>query len=265
MTSSYRSALYTGRVLHHRFSPKTHRLVYRVFSLLLDLDELPALDRDLRFFSWNCRNLISFHNADHGPADGGDLKSYAHGLCLEAGAETGLGRVELLCYPRLWGYAFNPLSVYFCYDRDDRVAAMIYEVRNTFGQRHSYVLPRNGDSGVMRHRCEKQFYVSPFMGMEAEYQFRVAEPGEKMNLAIRQSTGGTPMMNAAFLGDRQPLTADTLVAAVARNPMMTFKVMAGIHWEAVKLWRKGLSFHKRPAPPARPFTIVKPMLRHQEK
>ena len=265
MSPGFRSALYTGRVLHHRMHPKTHRLAYRVFSLLIDLDELPSLDRDLRFFSWNRRNAVSFHNADHGSTDGSDLKSYAQGLCREAGSTGELGRVELLCYPRLWGYAFNPLSVYFCYDRHDRVAAMIYEVRNTFGERHSYVLPKSGETDVLHHRCEKQFYVSPFIAMDGEYHFRVAPPAEKISLAIRQSSGGRPLMNAAFVGDRKDLSAENLLSAVARNPVMTFKVMAGIHWEALKLWRKGLSFHRRPAPPAHAYTVAQPMFRHQEK
>lgn len=265
MSSEFRSALYAGRVLHHRMHPKTHRLVYRVFSLLIDLDELPAIDRAHSFFSWNRRNVASFHNADHGPADGSDLKSYAHRLCRDAGATSELGRVELLCYPRLWGYVFNPLSVYFCRDHSERIAAMIYEVRNTFGERHSYVLPNCDEKGVLRHRCAKSFYVSPFMSMEADYRFRVAPPGETISLAIRQFSGGKPLMNAAFIGERRPLTSNNLASAVARNPMMTLKVMGGIHWEALKLWRKGLSFHSRPNPPQKPFTVIEPNLRHQEK
>lgn len=265
MSSVFRSALYLGRVLHHRMHPKTHRLVYRVFSLVLDLDELPVIDRKLRLLSWNRNNVLSFHNADHGPADGSDLKAYAHGLCREAGATGDLSRVELLCYPRLWGYVFNPLSVYFCYDQTDRVSAMIYEVRNTFGERHSYVLPKSESSGILRHGCAKKFYVSPFMAMEADYQFRVAPPGETVSVAIRQSSGGRPHMNAAFVGERRPLTSGNLASAIARNPMMTLKVMGGIHWEALKLWRKGLTFHRRPSPPAHPFTVIHQDLRHQEK
>ena len=265
MTSIRHSAIYAGRVLHHRFHPKTHRLVYRVFSLLIDLDELAALDRDLPMFSWNRWNVLSFHNRDHGDRDAGDLKTYAHRICREAGTTAELGRVELLCYPRLWGYVFNPLSVYYCYDTAGRVAAIIYEVRNTFGESHSYVLPNSREDGVLRHECAKKFYVSPFMSMDADYRFRVHPPGPRMNLAIRQSSGGRTMLNAAFVGERRALTSSNLARVVAQNPLMTLKVIGGIHWEALKMWGKGFSYYRRGSPPRQPFTVVEPILQHLEK
>lgn len=255
MTPAFRSAIYTGRVTHHRLAPKAHKLSYRVFSLLLDLDELPALDRGLGLFSWNRGNLVSFHSGDHGDRKGG-LKAYAQQLCVEAGAANPPARVELLCYPRLWGYAFNPLAVYFCYDDQDRIDSVIYEVRNTFGERHSYVLPRNGDDDILRHACDKRFYVSPFMPMEARYRFRIRPPGDEVMLGIAQQSPDGARMNAVFTGQRRELGNAALARTLGATPLMTFKVMSGIHWEAFKLWRKGLPFHKRPAPPSAPYTVI---------
>lgn len=260
-----KSRIYFGRVMHKRLRPFAHRFDYRVYAFLFDLDELGRLDRELPGFSHNRGNLFSLRDRDHGPRDGSPLKPWAEAVCARGGIDLKGGRIELLCLPRLLGYAFNPLSLWFCHDRAGSLQAVIYEVRNTFGERHSYVLPKSESSGVLRHGCAKNFYVSPFMSMEADYQFRVAPPSETISVAIRQSSGGRPHMNAAFVGERRPLTSGNLASAIARNPMMTLKVMGGIHWEALKLWRKGLTFHRRPSPPAQPFTVIHQDLRHQEK
>ncbi|RED45790.1 DUF1365 domain-containing protein [Aestuariispira insulae] len=255
MTLALNSALYHGTVIHHRLAPKRHRLKYSVFSWLIDLDELPDLDRYLRLFSWNGANLFSFHDRDHGARSGEALKDYAQRLCAEAGSEDMIEKVFLLCYPRLWGYSFNPLSVYFCYRADGEMAACIYEVRNTFGESHSYVMPAIRP-GVIRHSCNKTFYVSPFLPMEARYQFHIRPPGETVTLGICHEAEDGAKLTAVFAGTRQPLGDRHLLTALAGNPMMTVKVMAGIHWEALKMWRKGFAFHARPAPPETPYTVI---------
>ena len=249
------SALYSGTVLHHRHAPKRHKLSYRVFSLLLDLDELPGLTKRLRLFSVEGWNLFSFRHKDHGRGDGGCLKEYAIETCRQAGATDPIKRVELLFYPRLWGYSFNPLAVYFCYDESDALAAIIYEVTNTFGERHSYVLPAPGE-GNLRHQCDKEFYVSPFLPMEGRYHFHIRPPAEKVVLGIQQKSSNGAALNAVFVGEREELSDLTLMKALLSNPAMTAKVIVGIHWEALKLWRKGIPFHQRPAPPVQPFTVI---------
>ena len=170
------SALYIGTVAHKRLRPKAHKLRYRVFSLLLDLDELPGLK--LRWLGVNRPGLLSFREADHG--DGGPLRPWVAARLAEAGL-VAEGPVRLLCYPRMLGYVFNPLTVYFCHHGDGGLAAIIYEVHNTHGERHAYVLP--GGDGVVRHSCEKAFFVSPFMPMDCVYRFTISPPGETVSVA----------------------------------------------------------------------------------
>src|ERR1700723_1143518 len=171
------AALYFGEVMHARLKPVGHRFNYRVMSLLIDLDRLDAADRQCSLFGVNRAALYSFNEADHGERDGSPLRAYAQRCAAEHGIDLAGGRVLLLCYPRLLGYAFNPLSVYFCYRGDGALALMIYEVRNTFGDIHAYALPVKpgeiSDAGV-RQSQEKLFYVSPFVEMAMRYHFRVS-------------------------------------------------------------------------------------------
>lgn len=257
MTESLASALYHGTVVHQRFRPEPHRLRYRVFAMLLDLDEMPALGRQLRLFSHNRFNLFSFLDGDHGAGDGRPLREWVSAVLSEAGIEDADGPVRVLCYPRILGYVFNPLSVFFCHRSDRTLAAVIYEVNNTFGQRHSYVVPVSGDAaGAVRHACPKRFYVSPFIGMEAEYHFRIRPPAERVVVAIDETDGGGRLLFASFAARRRRLDDRNLAAAFLRYPLMTLKVTAGIHWEALRLWRKGIPLVRRPAPPPDPVTVM---------
>ncbi|MEJ0061156.1 MAG: DUF1365 family protein [Terricaulis sp.] len=238
-----KSALYSGHVAHARFGPTPHRLRYRLFMLALDLDEIPALDKKLRLFSHNRANLYSFNDADHRGRTAQPLRPQIEQRLREAGVEIDGGVITLLTMPRLLGYVFNPLSVYFCYRRDGALAAMIYEVSNTFGERHDYVLPAHPEeSGEVLQRCEKAFFVSPFLGMDLGYEFRIAPPGEAVSVAMTVKRGGEAVLTASFAGKRQPLTDRALVAAFLSDPLMTFKAIAGIHWEAVKMLAKGVPF-----------------------
>ncbi|MEQ8250241.1 MAG: DUF1365 domain-containing protein [Oceanibaculum nanhaiense] len=259
--TAWKSCLYRGRVTHSRLTPFRHKFHYRVFSLLVDLDELPVLDAGLRLFSYNRANLLSFHDRDHGPRDGSALRPWVEHHLAAAGIDIDGGRISLLCFPRLMGFAFNPLSIYYCRDRQDRLAAILYEVKNTFGQQHGYLLPVPADrqpGAPILQRHDKGFYVSPFLPMECRYRFRLNEPDESLSILIRQDEAGPegkPLLAATHNAQRAALTDAALLSAFARHPLMTLKVVAGIHWEALRLWRKGARFHSRPTPPLEEVSI----------
>ncbi len=250
-------SLYFGLVTHRRSRPREHKLAYRVYSFLIDLDALPALDRRLKLFSHNRWNLFSFYDRDHGDHSGRPLRQWVDDQLRRAGLDLSGGSVKVLCFPRVLGYAFNPISVYFCYRADGELAAVLYEVHNTFGESHSYLIPvdRPADK-VIRQSCDKGFYVSPFIDMEARYDFKLVPPGNRLALVIDQADNAGPLLTASIVGRRATLTDRALAAAFFRIPLVTLKVIAGIHWEALALWRKGARYHSRPAPPAEPVTIV---------
>jgi DUF1365 family protein len=244
-----RSAIYRGSVAHERVRPKRHRLRYAVYSLLLDLDELAELDRRFRLFGYNRFAPISFHDHDHGSTTGEPLRPWVEDRLREAGLEPDGGPISLLCYPRVFGYVFNPLSVFFCYGQTGGLKAILYEVCNTYSERHTYVIPV-GDSGarVVRQACRKALYVSPFIGMETDYHFRVAPPDEGVSIAIRQVDADGLLLAACFKGAREELADRTIVQVLFRFPMLTAKVIAAIHWHALRMWMKGFRVYPhRPA------------------
>ena len=248
------AALYFGDVMHARLKPMRHRFSYRVMSLLIDLDRLGDADRQSPLFGVNRAALYSFNEADHGDRDGSSLRDYAGRCAVEHGIDLRGGRVVLLCYPRLLGYTFNPLSVYFCYGSDGRLVLLIYEVRNTFGELHAYVLPvkrgETSDAGV-RQQQEKLLYVSPFIEMPMRYHFRVLPPGERVKLRILEADAEGPLLAATFSGHRRALTTLGLLHSLASLPLLTFKIMAAIHWEALRLRLKGARLVPRPNAAAR--------------
>ena len=233
--------------MHRRLRPRHHRFQYRVFAMLIDLDELPALDRGLLLFSWNRRGLFSFQDRDHG--DGRALTVWLDGLLAGAGIEAG-GARRVLCYPRIFGYVFNPISTWFCHDAAGALKAIIYEVHNTYDERHAYVLPVAGESKIVRHGCAKNFYVSPFLSGDCRYQFRIRPPGSQVAVAIHEAEAGAPILNASFAGTRRPLTDRALARMLLRYPIMTLKVVAAIHFEAVRLMLKGIKRHPHAPKPA---------------
>jgi DUF1365 family protein len=237
------AALYFGEVMHARLKPVGHRFHYRVMSLLIDLDQLDAADRQSRLFGVNRRALYSFKEADHGDRDGSPLRAYAQRRAQERGIDLTGGRVLLLCYPRLLGYTFNPLSVYFCYCADGQLALLIYEVRNTFGDIHAYALAVNADeisdAGV-RQQQDKLFHVSPFVEMAMRYHFRVLPPGERVKLRILETDREGPLLAATFNGHRRALNTMGLLRSFFALPAVTVKIIAAIHWEAFRLWLKGV-------------------------
>ena len=256
MTSQ--SALYRGHVMHRRLRPKRHKLAYRLAMVLLDLDELAALDRKLRLFSIARWNLYSFRERDHGNGSAVPLRQQIERLLGEAGLGEAAARIALLTMPRLLGFAFNPISLYYCYADDGALRAVIYEVNNTFGQRHSYLIEVGAQAGPAIHQAApKRLHVSPFMAMDQSYAFRLTAPGERLVLAITSRDARGPLFCAVLDADRQPLSDAALLRTFAAMPLMTFKVVAGIAWEALKLWLKRVPVHQLPTAPPPPLSIIK--------
>ena len=252
------SAIYEGVVTHARFSPKTHRLRYRIFMLLLDLDALPGLFSRLRLLGAGKFGLMSFRAADHGARSGADLKAYVNDQLAQAEIVAG-GAVRLLCMPRILGYGFNPLSLYFCHHADGALAAILYEVRNTFGERHSYLVAVPDRSAErVRQTAPKRFFVSPFMDMDLAYDFEIRPPGEAVSVVVTVRRGDQPILTAAFAGQRASLTDAALLKAWLRHPLLSFKVIAGIHWEAVRILARGIGLRRRPPPPVHAVTLGDP-------
>jgi uncharacterized protein len=237
------ASLYFGEVMHARLKPVGHRFNYRVMSLLIDLDRLEDANRQSALFGVNRAALYSFNEADHGDRDGSPLRAYALRRATEQGIDLACGRVLLLCYPRLLGYTFNPLSVYFCYRGDGGLALVIYEVRNTFGDIHAYALPvksgETSDAGI-RQEHDKLFYVSPFVEMAMRYRFRVLPPGDCVKLRILETDSEGPLLAATFNGQRCALNTLALLRSFVALPIVTVKIIAAIHWEALRLWLKGV-------------------------
>jgi hypothetical protein len=251
------SAIYAGTVMHRRLRPRAHYLRYAAFWMLLDLDEIDALAGRLRLFSRLRFNVFSFHDCDHGQQSAEPLRLQVERHLHAAGISLDGGAIRLFCMPRVFGYAFNPLSIYFCYHADGMLKALIYEVRNTFGERHSYLIPVTRDDNVIRQNCDKRFYVSPFMEMDLLYDFRVVAPGDRVTVAITASNAQGPVIAAALGGRRLPFTDEVLLRLAARMPLVTFKVIAAIHWQALKMWWKGFVLVPRPPKPAQPLTAVR--------
>ncbi|MDF1791838.1 MAG: DUF1365 domain-containing protein [Thalassobaculaceae bacterium] len=251
-----RSALYPGKVMHVRVAPMRHRFRYRVVSLLIDLDELPDLDRRMRVFSVDRGNLFSFHQRDHGPRDGSALKPWVDQVFAEQGSAIDGGRVLCFCLPRTFGYGFNPLTVYWGYRADGSIAGILYEVKNTFGDQHCYFVAADREhvpGAPLIQSAEKVFYVSPFFDVAGGYRFRTSEPADTLRLLIRLvGPDGADRMIATHAAERRALTDMSLVATLFTHPLNTLKVIAGIHWEALRLWMKKAKFHARPHPPKAP-------------
>lgn len=252
------SAIYAGHVLHVRSRPKKHSLRYSVFSLLVDLDEIEELNGRMRLFGYNRAALYSVHDVDHGNGRPGELRNWVEERLSAAGLEATDWKIRMLCYPRILGYVFNPLTVYFCYRADGALEAVLYEVCNTFNERHTYVIPVNADGGaILRHRCAKEMYVSPFMPMNCEYNFRISPPTDDVAINIGENDPEGPLLFATFSGKRRPLSDKGLLHMVLKYPLMTLKVMGGIHWEALKLWWKGVPVYRhKPAAAKIASTIV---------
>lgn len=246
------NALYIGHVYHKRHQPFTHQFKYRVFTLWLDIDALPALAKRLKFFSFNRWNVTAIRNKDHARRDGSDIRPWIEEAAKDKGIDLQGGRIFMLTFPRLWGFVFNPLTIFYCYDRDSVLRGILHQVKNTFGEQHGYFLPvEEVKDDLIRQSCDKVFHVSPFIQMDCRYDFVLKEPDEKLDAAIHQFQPDGKILTATWTGRRQALTDWNVFKAVCMHPLMTLKVIAAIHWEALLLWGKGAKYISKPEPPAR--------------
>lgn len=246
-------ALYVGTVMHRRLAEPAYRFQYRTFSLLADIDRLDEAAASRRWFSHNRRNLVALFDRDHGPGDGSPLRPWAEQVLAGSGIELAGGRIHLLCHPRVLGYTFNPLSLWFCRHRDGTLLAVIAEVHNTFGERHIYLLHEHGNAleTPVRARHGKVFHVSPFLPVSGEYRFRISPPEAALRVAItyHREPGGAPTLAAVQTGERGDAGDRALLRQVLAMPLMTFKVIAAIHWRALGIWLRGGRYHRHPSPP----------------
>tara|TARA_A100001011_G_scaffold337995_1_gene368545 strand:+ start:311 stop:1069 length:759 start_codon:yes stop_codon:yes gene_type:complete len=235
------SYIYNGTVIHKRFKPKIHYFKYKVFSLLIDLSDLDKLDKTISFFSYNKFNLVSFFDKDHGDRDGSPLIHWVKKNLKQNNVNCENIKVKLLCYPRIYGYVFNPLSVFYIYKNNDELISILYEVKNTFGEQHTYVF-KVKNNNLLQHHCEKKLHVSPFIEMNCNYFFKILKPTHKISVIIDQYQLKEKILYASQDGNRTDFTTSELIKSYIKHPLMTIKIIAAIHFEAFKLWTKGIRF-----------------------
>jgi DUF1365 family protein len=237
------SCIYNGVVKHQRFKPVKHSLNYKTFSMLIDLDEVEKLAKNISIFSLNKFNFFSFYNLDHGARDGSPLKDWVLKNIKKFNINNNITKIKLLCYPRIFGYVFNPLSIFYCYENDE-LKAIFYEVKNTFNEQHTYIFKIKNDEKI-EQKCKKKFYVSPFMDMETYYNFKLLNPNEKLSIFIRQTNGEETVLTATQTGDKKEFSFKQLLINFFKYPLMTIKIITSIHYEAFFLWKKGAVYKKR--------------------
>ena len=239
------SSIYNGTVIHKRFKPKVHFFKYKVFSILIDISEINLLHKNLKIFSYNSFNIISFYDADHGPRDGTSVKEWVIKNLKDNQIDTKDIKIKLLCYPRIFGFVFNPLSVFFIYNKKSELISILYEVKNTFDEQHTYIFKNRENENLIKHTCKKKFHVSPFIEMNCTYFFKILKPGDKISVIIDQYDEEGKLLYASQDGSRIELNNKNLFLSYLKHPLMTFKIIAAIHFEAFKLWIKGIKFIKK--------------------
>ena len=239
------SIIYTGSVIHKRYKPKKHFFKYKVFSLFLDLSEIKKIKEKIFFFSHNKFNLISFFDKDHGERNGSSLIDWVKKNLRSLNIDTSDVKIKLLCYPRIFGYVFNPLSIFFIYNSSSSLIAILYEVKNTFGEQHTYVFKTDPKKQVVENKCDKKFYVSPFMDLNSTYNFKILNPKEKLSVIIDQRDQTGKLLFASQDGKRLDFSAKNLLFSYLKHPLMTIKIILAIHFEALKLWLKGIKHIKK--------------------
>ena len=237
------SCIYNGEVNHTRFKPVKHFLNYKTFSLFIDLDEIEQLDKSISIFSHNKFNIFSFYNKDHGDRDGSCLKKWVISNLKKYKIEGNISKIKILCYPRIFGYVFNPLSIFYCYE-NEKLKSIFYEVKNTFNEQHTYIF-KIKDGEEIKQKCKKKFYVSPFMDMETFYNFKLINPNQRLSVMIKQTDAEGTVLTATQTGDKKEFNFKQLLINFFRYPLMTLKIISSIHFEALLLWKKGAIYRKR--------------------
>ena len=243
------SCLYECTVMHRRLSPKKHEFVYRIFLFLFDLEELPEIERRVPFFSVNAPNLYSLRDEDCFQFHSRGIRQNLESFLATQNLPIRPARVQLLTLPRLLGYTFNPVSVFFCFDENNRPLTSVIQVGNTFGELKPYLVPCDPSGTGFHVRVPKNYYVSPFSALDLEFDFRFDSPGPRLRLAIDDYSGGERVLISTVTGAREELTAANLARFTLRYPLVTLKVIFLIHWEALRLWLKKIPFRMKEADP----------------
>ena len=242
-----------GRVMHHRLRPRAHRFSYPVFFLRVPLSTLARLPN--RWLSRERFNLLSFHARDYGPRDGSDLLDWARARLAAAGCGAADGEVVLQTFPRLLGYVFNPITLWYCHDQAGALRAVIAEVSNTFGERHDYVLTAPDGGAIDADRwlaADKALHVSPFCRVEGHYRFRFSQDGANATARIDYHDGATAadvLIRTVVSGRPRALDSGSALSAFLRHPLFTLGVIARIHWQALRLWHKRVPWYRKPPGP----------------
>ncbi len=243
--------VFIGRTAHARPDGRS-RFEYRLFSVLLDVDApVPAAS----LLAFEKPGLLSFYRKDHGDRSGGPLRPWAERTFEIGGVQLNGGPIRLLTMPRILGFVFNPISLYFGYGPDDRLRGVIYEVNNTFGETHCYVAAAN-EGRAHRHRADKRFHVSPFFAVNGAYEFTLSAPEDSFSLRIVKRQADGPDHVATWTAHRRTLSNASLLKAWLGSPLLTFWVVTAIHWQALKVWLRGARYHRKPPAPETLVTVA---------
>jgi DUF1365 family protein len=239
------ATLYAGRVAHIRHTPFRHRFNYRIWMICADLDRLDEIAAVSKFFSHNKIGLISLQDKDHGFRDGSPLRAFVESALARNNLSQFGSRIEFVTSPRLLGYAFNPISFYFCHDESGRLGAVLHQVKNTFGDQIGYLMPVQGE-GIIRQSAPKRMHVSPFFDMQGGYRFALTAPQEKLTVSIQYGAAQEKRMTATMILNARPFTDASILRLLAEMPLAPMKVITAIHWQALKLYLRGAKFHGVP-------------------
>lgn len=249
------ASLFFGTVMHERLKPVVNRFRYPVFFLQLSLRDLDASRS--RFFSIDHRNLFSLCRRDYGPRDGSDLYPWIRKLLQREGLDAVDGEVILQTFPRVLGFVFNPVSFWLCHDHAGILRAVLAEVNNTFGEHHTYLLSKPNGAAIVQAdwlETDKRFHVSPFLKIDGRYRFRFTIGHDKSAIRIDHHNADGELLRTSIVGRAVPISSGKLLFAFVRYPWMTLGVIFRIHWQAVKLWAKGVTFYSKPVPPTEDLT-----------
>jgi DUF1365 family protein len=239
------ATLYAGRVAHIRHAPFRHRFDYRIWMMCADLDRLDELAAGSKFFAHNKAGLISIQDKDHGFRDGRPMRAFVEAALAVENLSQYAAKILFITMPRLLGYAFNPISFYFCHDEAGRLGAVLHQVKNTFGDQIGYLMPVKS-AGIIRQTAPKRMHVSPFFDMQGGYRFALTPPQEKLTVSIQYGAAAAKRMTATMSLHARPFTDASVLRLLAEMPLAPVKVMLAIHWQALKLYLRGARFHGVP-------------------
>lgn len=240
-----RIQLFFGKVTHGRLFPARNSFTYGIYYLAFPLSQIKALP-----ISHNRPALLSFYDRDHGRCDGSNLEDWARGILTDYNIAEADGEIKLVCMPRVLGYVFNPVSFWLCHDEQGGLRAVLCEVHNTFGERHTYLCAHEDHRSIAPRdvlRGKKLFHVSPMLEREGYYEFRFDVRGERLGIWIDFFyTEDERQLVTSLVGNLESMNSGTLRRAFWAYPAVTIKAIALIHWQALKLFLKGVKYIPKP-------------------